>query len=91
VAPVSSAAAANAAATKSPRKRTASTVKSTPAPKRATRASPDLVISSETRKAMIAEAAYFTSQACGVAPGDPAQDWLVAEAEIDALLLARAG
>jgi len=40
---------------------------------------------------MIAEAAYFTSQARGVAPGDPAQDWLVAEAEIDALLLARAG
>ncbi len=40
---------------------------------------------------MIAEAAYFICQARGVAPGDPAQDWLVAEVEIDALLLARAG
>lgn len=88
-APVSRAAAAPAP-TKTPRKRAAAAAKSTPAPKRAARASPDLVISSGTREAMIAEAAHFIFQARGFAPGDPAQDWLVAEAEIDALLLARA-
>ncbi len=88
-APVSGAVAAPAP-TKSPRKRPAVAAKNTPAPKRVARSSPDLVISSETREAMIAEAAYFIAQARSFAPGDAAQDWLVAEAEIDALLLARA-
>ncbi len=88
-APVSKAAAVPAP-TKSPRKRAAAAAKSTPAPKRAAGASPDLAISSEMREARIAEAAYFIAQARGFAPADPAQDWLVAEAEIDPLLLARA-
>jgi len=83
-------AAAEPAPTKTPRKRAAAAAKSKPAPKRAARAAPDLVISSETREAMIAEAAYFIAQARGFAPGNHAQDWLVAEAQIDAVLLARA-
>ncbi len=41
------------------------------------------------RQRMIAEAAYYLSQRRGMAPGNPHQDWLQAEAEIDALLLRR--
>ena len=83
-------AAAEPTSSKTPRKRAAAAAKSKLAPKRAARASPDLAISAEAREAMIAEAAYFIAQARGFAPGNEAQDWLVAEAQIDALLLARA-
>ena len=34
---------------------------------------------------MIQEAAYFRAQARGFIGGDPVEDWLAAEAEIDAL------
>ena len=41
------------------------------------------------RQRMIAEAAYYRAQRRGFAPGNPHQDWLEAEAEIDAMLLRR--
>lgn len=44
------------------------------------------VPSPEQRRRMIAEAAYYRAQARGFRDGDPVQDWLEAEAEIDAAL-----
>lgn len=41
------------------------------------------------RLRMIAEAAYYKAQRRGSLPGDSRQDWLEAEAEIDAMLLRR--
>ena len=38
---------------------------------------------------MIAEAAYYRAEARGFREGDPVQDWLAAEAEIDARLPGR--
>lgn len=37
----------------------------------------------EERHRMIAEAAYFRAEARGFRGGDPLEDWLLAEAEID--------
>jgi hypothetical protein len=35
---------------------------------------------------MIAEAAYFIAEGRGFAGGDPTQDWLVAERQVEALI-----
>jgi len=43
-------------------------------------------ITEEERLRMIAEAAYHRAQARGSAEGNPDEDWLAAEAEIDAKL-----
>ena len=43
-------------------------------------------VTAETRRAMIAQAAYFHAERRGFAPGGEEQDWLKAEAEVDALL-----
>jgi hypothetical protein len=45
-------------------------------------------VTEESRRAMIAQAAYFHAERRGFAPGNETQDWLRAEAEIDALLRA---
>jgi hypothetical protein len=45
-------------------------------------------VTEEARRAMIAKAAYFHAERRGFAPGGEAQDWLRAEAEVDALLRA---
>lgn len=45
-----------------------------------------VTVSEEIRRGMIAEAAYFHAERRGFAPGNESQDWLKAEAEIDALL-----
>ena len=45
-------------------------------------------VTEETRRAMIAEAAYFHAERRGFAPGNETEDWLRAEAEVDALLRA---
>lgn len=47
-------------------------------------------VTEEVRRTMIAEAAYFHAERRGFEPGDATQDWLNAEAEIDALLKAAA-
>ena len=39
------------------------------------------------RAALIAEAAYFGAERRGFAPGHEQEDWLAAEAEVDARLL----
>lgn len=44
------------------------------------------VVSEDLRRAMIAEAAYFHAERREFAPGGEVEDWLAAEAEVDALL-----
>lgn len=41
----------------------------------------------ERRSALIAEAAYFRAEKRGFASGQETEDWLAAEAEVDATLL----
>jgi hypothetical protein len=41
----------------------------------------------EQRTALIAQAAYFRAERRGFAPGHETEDWLAAEAEVDARLL----
>lgn len=41
----------------------------------------------ERRDALIAQAAYFRAEKRGFAPGHEAEDWLAAEAEVDARLM----
>ena len=48
-------------------------------------------VTDDLRRAMIAEAAYFHAERRGFAPGGEVQDWLSAEAEVDALLKAAGG
>ena len=43
-------------------------------------------VSAEQRNAMIAESAYLRAEARGFRGGDPVQDWLEGEKEVDALL-----
>jgi hypothetical protein len=45
-------------------------------------------VSVEARRAMIAQAAYLRAERRGFASGGEVEDWLAAEAEIDALLKA---
>lgn len=49
-------------------------------------ARPSAEVTSEQRYQMIAEAAYFIAERRGFGSGDPARDWLEAEAEIDRIL-----
>jgi len=44
------------------------------------------VVGAETRRIMIAEAAYYCAEKRGFAPGGEVQDWLEAEAQIQARL-----
>ena len=41
----------------------------------------------EQRAALIAESAYYRAEKRGFDPGHETEDWLAAEAEVDALLL----
>lgn len=43
-------------------------------------------VTSEARRALIAEAAYLRAERRGFIPGHETDDWLAAEAEVDALL-----
>ncbi|HEX4266939.1 MAG TPA: DUF2934 domain-containing protein [Steroidobacteraceae bacterium] len=61
----------------------------TPAP--AAGASPRIKVSEEARRAMVAEAAFLRAERRGFAAGDEVEDWLAAEAEVDALLRAGNG
>lgn len=55
-----------------------------PGPARGGQAKP--LSDAESRRRMIAEAAYFLAEHRGFGGGDPVQDWLTAEAEIDSWL-----
>ena len=43
-------------------------------------------LTAEARRAMIAEGAYLRAERRGFAPGHETEDWVAAEAEVDALL-----
>jgi hypothetical protein len=47
---------------------------------------PRTQLTPETRHALIAEAAYLRAERRGFAPGQETDDWVAAEAEVDALL-----
>jgi hypothetical protein len=49
---------------------------------------PRAKLTPEARHALIAEAAYLSAERRGFAPGHETEDWLAAEAEVDALLRA---
>ena len=72
-------------AEKSAPRRRAATVAPTPAAAGATKR---ITVSEEARRAMIAQAAYLRAERRGFAPGNEEEDWLAAEAEVDALLRA---
>ena len=44
------------------------------------------VVDAQTRRTMVAEAAYYCAEKRGFAPGGELQDWLEAEAQIQARL-----
>ena len=56
------------------------------AEKKTSRDASEELVSAEGRRRMIAEAAYFRAQKRGFDGGDPVDDWLAAEREIDAAL-----
>jgi hypothetical protein len=59
--------------------------------KTATKAAAVGAVSEDVRRGMIAEAAYLRAERRGFAPGGEHEDWVAAEAEVDALLKARHG
>jgi len=59
--------------------------------KAATTPAAPFAVSEDVRRGMIAEAAYLRAERRGFAPGGEGEDWLAAEAEVDALLKARHG
>lgn len=48
-------------------------------------------LSESTRRVMVEQAAYLRAERRGFAPGGEVEDWLLAEAEVDALLRAGNG
>ena len=56
-----------------------------------TGAAAGITVSAETRRAMIAQAAYLRAERRGFTAGSEEEDWLAAEAEVDALLRAGNG
>lgn len=79
--------------TKRPRSTTTQDTKTPPAKPRkraaARTAAPTGVLTAEERRRLVAEAAYLRAERRGFVGGDPVQDWLEAEAEIDSALLTR--
>lgn len=69
---------------RAPRK-TASTAAARP--KNKTEGAPASFVGPGQRTALIAKAAYFRAESRGFAPGHETEDWLAAEAEVDAKLL----
>ena len=59
---------------------------STPASKRRKTATVTPTVSADQRHAMIAERAYLRAELRGFQGGDPVEDWLQGEKEVDELL-----
>jgi hypothetical protein len=57
----------------------------------ASAATPGIAVSERARRAMIEQSAYLRAERRGFAPGNEVEDWLAAEAEVDALLRAGHG
>ncbi|HEY8518833.1 MAG TPA: DUF2934 domain-containing protein [Gammaproteobacteria bacterium] len=53
---------------------------------RAKRTAPATPVSAEERRALIEQRAYFRAEARGFQGGDPIEDWLISEKEVDELL-----
>jgi len=77
-------------APKAPRARAKSATPRAKKPSAAAKAPTAVAVSEDVRRGMIAEGAYLRAERRGFAPGHEEQDWLAAEAEVDALLKARA-
>ena len=77
-------------APKTPRARAKSATPRAKKPAAAAKAPTAVAVSEDVRRGMIAEGAYLRAERRGFAPGHEEQDWLAAEAEVDALLKARA-
>jgi len=56
-------------------------------PRKKTGSAPASFVGPGQRTALIAKAAYFRAESRGFAPGHETEDWLAAEAEVDAKLL----
>ena len=70
-----------------PVERTARTSAARARPRKSTETQPARVaMTAEARRAMIAQNAYLRAERRGFAPGHETEDWLAAEAEVDALL-----
>jgi len=54
-------------------------------------AAPRPKVTAEARRRLIAESAYLRAERRGFVPGGETDDWLAAEAEVDALLRATRG
>ena len=70
-------------------KKSAKPMAEAPAPKvrkRRTGTAGVAVVSEDQRRGMIAYSAYLRGERRGFAPGGEAEDWLLAEQEVDALL-----
>jgi Protein of unknown function (DUF2934) len=67
-----------------PRRRAEPAKPAAPAPGASTR----IAVTEDVRRAMIAEVAYLRAEQRGFESGNEVEDWLAAEAEVDALLRA---
>lgn len=77
---------------RAPRRRATTSADRTEQPADALAATPVRVeVPEEARRAMIAEAAYLRAERRGFHPGYEVEDWLAAEAEVDALLSSNPG
>lgn len=74
-----------------PEKKTAPSRRTTPAKSAADPAprTAGIRVSTDERRAMIAQAAYLRAERRGFVPGGEVEDWLAAESEVDALLKSR--
>jgi hypothetical protein len=75
-----------AAPVKKPARRATAKTKSAGSKQGVVAATPVAAVSADERRALIARAAYLRGQSRGFPPGGEAEDWLVAEKEVDALL-----
>ena len=80
-----------APAPKNPPQRRRAAPRQPPRPWPGPGASARISVSEDARRAMIAQAAYLRAERRGFAPGNEEEDWLAAEAEVDALLRAGNG
>ncbi|HVO91912.1 MAG TPA: DUF2934 domain-containing protein [Terriglobales bacterium] len=79
--------AAKSVSAKSESKKTSATTERKPITKPSTvKAPPRRTVTPEERWRMVAEAAYLRAEKRGFIGGNPTDDWLAAEAEIDKLL-----
>ena len=90
-APAQSASAAETTQPAESARKSGSTSRQGSAPREPSAARSPIAVPAETRRAMIAEAAYLRAERRGFVAGREEEDWLAAEEEVDALLSAGQG